>query len=842
MMAFSLENEPDAKRFGRIFVCAFFALLVAAGVATLLEVRGLFRTPGSASLDLSVAVQDQCVVKRGEMTSSGNDAKLVWTGFSGADIRLDIEVGTGEGAMLDVFWGTSDQPAFSSARFVRAPLSAGDNRLTLPIRGEIRRLRIDFGDAPGQRFRISSVRVRSGLRLARPWSWNVFGLRFAVLFFPVFLLLLHVALPAERIWTFIDRNRFSLAAVILLLAVASELNGSSIGVWNRYVPNPRAEPPLFGIERAIRSDEFAAFTPMTLAQSFAKPDWPYFNDIPRAAPTDMFSVYAQPVRHPLLVFRPFLAGHVLFGFKRGLAFFWFGRWLVLLLAVYELLKLLTDGNKPLSGVGATLVVLSPVVQWWGAINALAEMLVFGSLFVLCLHRFIRGSSLRDRWIPIVGMGYSGVAYAMTLYPAAQVPVAYVFGALSLWAVLHCAKEFRADAATWAFAGAVGLAAAGCLGWYLHLSGEAFRVMSATVYPGTRFDCGGGFRKGFGLFWGNLLFPRTSFVVEDGNSFNRAMFPDFFPLGFGLAAFLFVRRRVRDLLSVLLVVVAIVLSLYCVTGFPRWLAGLSLLSRSTAPRAFVALGFVQLLLLLRSVSLLRPLPSVRDTAPIAACFAAVATFLAHLSYPRYLSTISLLVVGALAATGCWCLLRLHASPGRASLFFAALAFCAGAFVNPIQRGDAGILESDLARTIRSIAASNNGVWLVEGEFFPMNQYPLLVGAPTVNAGNLYPVLERWRELDPTGTAEETWNRYAVGIRFDVKPGAPTSISLTGFDTFRVECSPDVLHRLGVRYVLSRNRFERLASDAIRFRPVCSTSGWNIYAFDADDAGGSPAGTD
>lgn len=827
MMRRFRENETGINRSVRILATAGCAVLAAAGIATLVEVRGLLVRPHSVLLDLSAAETDQCVVERGEMTSSGNDAKLVWNGFSGDCIRLDIAVEVCEGNFLDVFWGTPDQPAFSSSRCSRVPLSAGDNRLSLPIRGGIRRLRLDFGNAPDQSFRISSIRARSGLRLARPWSWSVFLLRSSILFLPLFLLLLSVALPVGLVWPFVDRNRFVLAAAILLLAVASELNGSSIGVWNRHVPNPRAEPPLFGVERPIRSDEYAVFTPMTLAQSFAKPAWPYFNDIPRAAPTDMFSVYAQPVRHPLLVFRPFLAGHVLFGFRRGLAFFWAGRWLVLLLAMYELFKILTDGDRPLSAAASAMVALAPVVQWWGGINALAEMLIFGSLFVLCLDRFLLGRGLRDRWLPVVGMGYSSVAYAMTLYPAAQIPFAYAFGALSLWTVLRRAKGFHADAATWTFAGIVVLAAAGCLGWYLHLSGEAFRIMSGTVYPGRRFDCGGGFLKGFGLSWGNLLFPWTSHAIEDGNSFNRAMFPDFFPLGFGLAALLFVRRRIRDLLSALLVVVALVLCLYCTAGFPRWLAGLSLLSRSTAPRAFVAVGFVQLLLLVRSASLLRPSPSVRASVPAALGFAILAALLSHLSYPRYLSAPSLLAVSVLAAAGCWFFLRFHASPGRAALFFAAFAICAGAFVNPLQRGDAGVLDSDLARTIRSIAAADGGAWLVEGASFPMNQYPLLAGAPTVNAGNLCPALERWRTLDPDGRSEATWNRYAVGIRVDLEAVEGPEIILTGFDTFRVSAPVSLLDALNIRYLMSRRDVLGLSDERVFLEPVARSSGWNVY---------------
>ena len=191
-------------------------------------------------------------------------------------------------------------------------------------------------------------------------------------------------------------EKWCLAALLAVfaLSVAFELNGSSLGMWNRYVPNSRAIAPVCGIPRPIRSDEWAVFTPMTLAQVHARPSFPYFNDLPRAMPTDMFSVYAQPVRHPLLVFRPFLAGFVLFGFNRGLAFFWAGRWLALLLAMYALFKFLTNGDKPLAGCAALMVVLSPVVQWWGAINALAEILIFGSVFVLCFDRFMTGRSLR----------------------------------------------------------------------------------------------------------------------------------------------------------------------------------------------------------------------------------------------------------------------------------------------------------------------------------------------------------------------------------------------------------------------------------------------------------------
>ena len=662
--------------------------------------------------------------------------------------------------------------------------------------------------------------------------WRKFAARTLLVSVPLSVSALHLFWPAERIWGFVDRNRFRLAAVVLFVATLLELNGSSIGMWNEYVPNDRAEAPLLGIPRGIRSDEWAVFTPMTLAQSFARPSWPYFNDIPRAARTDMFSVYAQPVRHPLVAFRPFLAGYVLFGFRRGLSFFWIGRWLALLLAAYELFKLLTGGNKPLSGVAAALVLFSPVVQWWGAVNALAEMLVFGSLFVLCLDRFMTGRTLRDRWLPISGMAYCGVAYAMTLYPAEMVPLAWVFAALSLWTVLRHVKGFRADAAMWAFAAFAALAAAGCLGWYLHLSGDAFRTTAGTVYPGQRFDCGGGGLKGLGLSWGNLFFPWTSYAIEGANSFEFAMFLDFFPLGVVLAAVLFFRRGVRDPQGLLLAAVSLLLALYCLVGLPRWAAGATMLSRSTTFRAFVALGFAQFLLLVRSAALLRPAVPVKWCVPAAAANAAAAVGLARLAYPNYLGWPRLLVVGILAATATAAFLRFSARPRAAAFFFVVLAFAAGGFVNPVQRGDAGVLSSDLARTVRSIAATRGGTWIVDGETLPMNQFPMLCGAPTVNAGNVYPVLERWAEVDPAQRDLQTWNRCAVSMRFDVRPDGEPSFRLLVPDSFRCDVPPALLGRWNVRWVLSRRRLKGLSGDGLRLRQIARASGWRIYAVEPE----------
>ena len=53
---------------------------------------------------------------------------------------------------------------------------------------------------------------------------------------------------------------------------------------------------LFGVNRAVRSDEWAVNTPMAFAQYYdPQGAYPYFGQVMRGAITDSFIVYGQPV-------------------------------------------------------------------------------------------------------------------------------------------------------------------------------------------------------------------------------------------------------------------------------------------------------------------------------------------------------------------------------------------------------------------------------------------------------------------------------------------------------------------------------------------------------------------
>lgn len=99
------------------------------------------------------------------------------------------------------------------------------------------------------------------------------------------------------------------AATVLFACVLLNLNGSSIGCWNGILADGQDDGLLFGVNRAVRSDEWAVNTPMAFAQYYdPQGAYPYFGQVMRGAITDSFIVYGQIVWDIAVLFRPFIGG------------------------------------------------------------------------------------------------------------------------------------------------------------------------------------------------------------------------------------------------------------------------------------------------------------------------------------------------------------------------------------------------------------------------------------------------------------------------------------------------------------------------------------------------------
>lgn len=662
------------------------------------------------------------------------------------------------------------------------------------------------------------------------------------LLFVAFLAVLALFWHDRRCFYILIRWRYLIAAGILMACVIFRISGSSVAVWSDLLGGEPDQGVLFGVPRSVRSDEWCVFTPFAASQ--VRLGFPAVNDALRASPTDVTMVYGQPAWALATVFRPFLWGYLLLGMDRGLSFFWVGRLLALWLVLFELGRLVTSRDDELSALFATLVAFSPVVQWWFAVNGTAELFVFGGGLVLSLHALLEAGTRTRRWLLATLLGWLLWCYAFILYPAWQIPFAYVFGGMGVWVLLeHWWGRKAGGAAPCARQTVIPLVV--CLvGWSVlalvavRLSTDTIQSVLGTAYPGGRSETGGMPLDELMRYFGSL-----STAIKAGdfrpNVSEAAGYASVFPLGIVLGAYVGWRRR--DALAACVLVPTSLIAWYVLVGLPEPIARVTLLSKVTASRCIIVLGFADALLLVRALSLTETDVRRRGLARegwhgmafagvgaagcgLAICVAArlanseaedalqlVLTF----SFSSSMAFVALLPQGTFRGSD-W-------TRGSLLLLCSTVVLLSGLLVNPVQQGTAALTQSDLVETAVAIEGDDPGaVWMAETT--PCAQALIAAGAPTINSVNTYPTLDRWAMLDPGEHNEVTYNRYAwIYVELDDH----TDFELVQADLFVLHLEPDDLGKLGVRYFCSYANLSGRDTERTHFEPVAQAGPCLIY---------------
>ena len=241
-----------------------------------------------------------------------------------------------------------------------------------------------------------------------------------IFFFLLAFFLLVIFFNYKTHFRFLYKYRYLFALLLLVCLVFLQIHGSHISLLSI----SGEHQPLLGIARGIRSDELNVNTPFALSQYCN--NFSYFSDIARASTTDMFMTYGQPVWDIAVIFRPFHWGYLFLPQAYGLSFYWISRLIALALVSFEFGRLLTNNNKKLALAYALLMVLSPVVQFWFAINMLVEMLFFGQLAIVLVNYYLTNPSLPKKIACCTVLTICAGGFALANYPAWEVPLAYVF--------------------------------------------------------------------------------------------------------------------------------------------------------------------------------------------------------------------------------------------------------------------------------------------------------------------------------------------------------------------------------------------------------------------------------
>src|SRR4030095_5340288 len=300
-----------------------------------------------------------------------------------------------------------------------------------------------------------------------------------------------------------------------------------------------------------------------------------------------------PAHHILSYLKPVLWGYFLFDVERAYAWQWNFRIFPFLIVTFLLLMLLSQNHFVLSVFGSIWLLLSSDVQCW-SINT--ELFMYGSLILISFIYLLYAKERKLIVLNGVIFTLAAYSYAMALYPAYQVPLAYCLLALFLGYVLKNRNNEKMKIADQLYWKIITFGAAMCALMILFLifyneTSETIKAVSNTVYPGKRNDPGGTypftrlFVDNFSLFLTEKKFPPVW-----GNICELSGYLMLAPFASIVIIADWIKSKKTNPLLISLLVFQVFLVIWIVIGYPAILAKMTMLNTSPAIRSFFILGF------------------------------------------------------------------------------------------------------------------------------------------------------------------------------------------------------------------------------------------------------------
>lgn len=564
----------------------------------------------------------------------------------------------------------------------------------------------------------------------------------------------------------LHNKRWLIAVCVFVFMVALNLNLSNASTFHYYIqPNIKGDftLPILGTPRDIRSDEWLVDTPRRASAAYN--NYGLYNYICRA--TENFGISAS---YLYLSFsslsNPFNFGYYLLGTEYGAAFHWCGLLILGIFISYEFSLIISKGNRRIAILGSALLGLSSFSLWW-SINV--HIIAVLSLLV-CAYYYFNTDSFKKQILLAIGVAMSASTFICQLYPAWQVPLAYILIALFAWIVVeNFDKIKRMKKKQWITVASAFIFMCAIVVSYLYDTREYSKAIMETVYPGSRFDAGSNYFFKGSWYIQTLLYP----FKNTGNNSEAGTFFSLFPLPMIFAALIFARQvyaRIKnkdekvDMFFGLLLLPTILLILYCTVGVPAWLAKITLLGYSMSARAVDLLCFLNVLFLLRIVT---PSEDKNRFVPISVGVGISVLLLLYniktttTYYPQYMNLMYVGVISLIVVS--FALILISKVPTKFKNSVVAITTAAvvisGISVLPINRGLDAIFDKPASYQIQSIREQEPEAKWIGYDSIVTPQFLIANGAPTVNSVNYIPNMSLWQTLDENGLYNEVYNRYA-----------------------------------------------------------------------------------
>ena len=619
----------------------------------------------------------------------------------------------------------------------------------------------------------------------------------------------------------IIKFRFLIAILIFMFLVVFKIHGSSIGCWDMYTSEKIDETEksiLIGKDRSVRSDEWTVQATYYMAQAMSDEFYPLYNTNIMDDGLNMILAYNSPVANLSILGKPFNWGFLLLGKEYGLSWYWSFKIIALMLLSFEISMILTKKMKGLSILSSFWIAFSPAIQWW-FMQHVGDTIFFALAMIVAFYKYIENIN-NSKWKKLafsLMFAFSAIGFALVIYPAFQVPLAYlilVFMAVIYFGMFKRPKLKRED---YIFVSMIILIIGIVLGQFLLTSIDAIKATLETVYPGKRVSTGGGaeiFR--YAEFMINTYIP-----FKDTNYLNNCEISSFinFFVGSTLVLFIAIRKKVKNIgIGVALFSVAILQFIWTVIPFNEGIAKITFLSYVPTERMMLMFSFTAMLLSIWAIGVVF---RERIISPLVGFIIAIINFSVYgllilkSPYREYVSFKYLIILFSI-----YLIINISIFVKWKNTFFvmmAALVFMSGMTVNPVVKGVGAIYNKTLSKAIIEIEESDpDSVWLAEGDG-TKGEFIYANGAKAINGTHFYPTLSTWEKISKNYDDETIYNRYAhvkISLTTD-----KTEFSLEHPDAFKIELNANELEELQIEYIVTKNDLSNILHETnINFEEI------------------------
>lgn len=608
----------------------------------------------------------------------------------------------------------------------------------------------------------------------------------------------------KKILDFFVKHRYKIAVIVFIILVAGKIHFSSIGMWDNYI-REGTDITIIGEPRAIRSDEWLVTTPFNLSQEYN--GFKLVNDNVNVGNNDM-NIFHAPVLDLSIIVRIFSWGYILFGNEIGLSWAWVLKIIAMFMINFELGRILTKKDNVLSLMTAVVLTFAPVIMWWSILDNIA----FATAIIVLFHTYLANNefSLKRKCLIAYGMIVFLCQFAYSLYPAWQIPLAYIMLIFIIVDFIRYRKNLNKK--DYIIMGITILITFLLLGYFVITSWNGIQAMMSTKYPGGREITGGNYDfSALANYYTNFFTPYTDDYVNS-SELASFIYPAIATIII-LVAFAITTIKNKNIKKVikeknnwyifgLIIVLGIFLAWmgFSWPAFLRKVTGLYMCQEERVAIIF-EFGFVLLTILVAKRLFDGKNKFFNNKVALVISIAITILSLIIAKNTKYADTFNTFKLVVLA-TAIFCMNYFLLSSNKKAFAYVMIliSLVAGAYVNPISRGIDVITQTELAKTAVSVAKEDKDACWIGGTQVNA-QYLIANGIKVLNGINEYPNYDWINILDPNHEYEEVWNRYAHIL---VELGDETKFKLMSPDLYVLNLTYDNLKQLNIKYYYTNEK--------------------------------------